>query len=72
MRRSHTDNGDGTGVVAATGALGPAVLTATATRASDGKVFTGTGLVNVVPGDAETFTIEFGTPEEVTPDEPTA
>lgn len=63
-----TDNGDGTGEAAATGALGPAVITATATRNSDGKVFTGAGLVNVVPGDAETFSVDFGTPEEVTPD----
>jgi hypothetical protein len=62
-----TDNGDGTGVAASTGALGTSLLTATATR-SDGVVATGTAVVNVVAGDAETFEITFGTPEEVTPD----
>lgn len=66
-----TDNGDGSGEVAATGTLGVTNLTGTATRNSDGQVFTGAAVINVIAGDAETFNIEFGTPEEVTPDEPT-
>lgn len=67
---SLTDNGDGTGEIAATGTLGTAVLTGTATRA-DGRVFTGVAAVQVVAGDAETFDIEFGEPGEVTPDDTT-
>lgn len=63
-----TDNGDGTGEVAATGVLGVATLTGTATRDSDGAEFTGVAAIQVVAGDAETFEITFGTPEEVTPD----
>lgn len=65
-----TDNGDGSGEVAATGTLGVATLTGTATRDSDGAVFTGAEAINVVAGDAETFAFSFGTPEEVTPDTP--
>lgn len=65
-----TDNGDGSGEVAATGTLGVATLTGTATRASDGATFTGAEAFNVVAGDAETFTFAFGAPEEVTPDTP--
>lgn len=63
-----TDNGDGTGEVAATGVLGTALLTARAVRDSDGREFTGAAAVQVVAGDAETFEITFGTPDEVTPD----
>lgn len=65
-----TDNGDGTGEVTAVGVLGSALLTVTATRASDGKVFTGSAAVNVIAGDAETFEIAFDEPEEATPDVP--
>lgn len=63
-----TDNGDGSGEVAATGTIGVATLTGTATRDSDGAVFTGAEAINVVAGDAEAFSLTFGTPEEVTPD----
>lgn len=66
-----TDNGDGTGVVAATGTLGSSTLTGTATPASGGEPATGVAAIQVVAGDAETFEITFGTPEEVTPDVPT-
>lgn len=70
---SLTDNGDGSGEVAATGTPGTATLSGTATRVSDGKVWTGAEAFNIVAGDAETFTFAFGDPEEVTPDEtPTA
>lgn len=62
-----TDNGDGTAEAAATGALGAALLTAVATRA-DGREATAAFALNVVAGDAETFTISAGEPTEVTPD----
>jgi hypothetical protein len=65
---SLTDNGDGTGVAAATGTLGVATLTGTATRASDGATFTGAEAINVVAGLAEAFSLEFDEPTEVTPD----
>jgi hypothetical protein len=65
---SLTDNGDGTGEVAAVGPLGVATLTVEATRASDGKVFTGALAVDVIAGDAESVAIVLGGPEEVTPD----
>lgn len=63
-----TDNGDGTGSVASTGALGVATLSGRAVRNSDGKEWTGAEAFNVVAGDAETFAFEFGEPTEVTPD----
>lgn len=63
-----TDNGDGTGNVAATGLLGVATLTGTVSR--DGApIATGVAAIQVVAGDAETFGITFGIPTEVTPDE---
>lgn len=63
-----TDNGDGTGEVAATGILGVATLSVDATRASDGKSFTGVLAIDVIAGDAESVSIVLGEPEEVTPD----
>lgn len=63
-----TDNGDGTGEVAATGTLGTAVLSAEATRTSDSKVFMGSVSVDVIAGDVEVIDIVLGTPEEATPD----
>lgn len=64
-----TEDGTGGATVAATGLLGVSMLTGTATL--DGvAVATAVAAVQVVPGDAETFALEFGTPEEVTPDEP--
>lgn len=65
-----TDNGDGTAVAAATGALGVATVTATATR-SDGSL-AGQGVLafQVIAGDVASFEVVAGAPEEVTPDGP--
>jgi hypothetical protein len=63
---SMTDNGDGTAEFAATGTLGQAEVTLTAT--AGGKTFTGTDILVVVAGLAERANVVFGTPEEVTPD----
>lgn len=64
-----TDNGDGSGVIAATGVLtgidGAPVPQVTATF-PDGSIQV--EAVNVVVGDMATRAFEFGTPEEVTPD----
>jgi len=67
-----TDNGDGTAVAAATGALGTAQVTATATHTPTGRTGTDVLTLEVVPGDAEIFavSISVGPEEEVTPDEP--
>lgn len=65
---SLTDNGDGSGEVAATGTPGTATLSGRATRTSDGKEWTGAEAFNVVAGDADTFSFAFGEPEETTPD----
>lgn len=58
-----TDNGDGTGEVAAVGALGAAQLTATF---PDGSTTVDT--VNVGVGDMASRSFKFGPAEEVTPD----
>lgn len=58
-----TDNGDGTGEIAATGRLGVAQVTATF---PDGS--TEVEAVNTVPGDQASRGFRFGDPEEVTPD----
>lgn len=63
-----TDNGDGTAVAAATGALGVATVTATATRTDGSLAGQGVLAFQVVPGDVATFDIAAGAPEEVTPD----
>lgn len=60
-----TDNGDGTAVAAATGALGTANVHAEATGPLPGS---GDLQLVVVAGDADRFEITAGTPEEVTPD----
>lgn len=62
-----TDNGDGTGVIAAVGILGSATLHAEVTLPG-ATPRTADALVTVVAGDAERFEIVFGTPTEVTPD----
>lgn len=65
-----TDNGDGSCMLAAvggTGNLGVANLTATITPPA-GDPFDRVEAVNVIPGDAETFTFAAGPEEEVTPD----
>jgi hypothetical protein len=62
-----TDNSDGTGEAAATGALGAATVHVEAT--SGGKTFTGDLTVQVVAGLAERVNVVAGEPEEVTPDE---
>lgn len=62
-----TDNGDGSGTVAATGALGTATLTGSVSL-PDGSTASGVAAIQVVAGNAETFEIGFDEPEEVTPD----
>ena len=59
-----TDNGDGTGTIAATGVLGVAQVTATF---PDGS--TEVEAVNTVVGEQASRGFKFGPPEEVTPDE---
>lgn len=61
-----TDNGDGTGEVAAVGVLGSSNLHVDATV--NGQVFTGDEMINVVAGAAERVAINLGPAEEVTPD----
>jgi hypothetical protein len=63
-----TDNGDGSGVVAAVGALGTALLTATITPTT-GAPMEKSEAINVIAGDAAAFAFAFGDEEEVTPDE---
>lgn len=58
-----TDNGDGSGEIAAVGPLGTAQVTATF---PDGSAITET--VNVVVGDVASRAFKFGAPTEVTPD----
>jgi hypothetical protein len=61
-----TDNGDGTGRADAVGVPGAGIVNALIT--TGGREITSTGLLNVVPGDAETAEMLFGDPTEVTPD----
>jgi hypothetical protein len=63
-----TDNGDGSGVAAAVGPLGTAVLTATITPTT-GTPTEKSEAINVIAGDATSFTFAFGPEEEVTPDD---
>jgi hypothetical protein len=63
-----TDNGDGSGVAAAVGPLGTALLTATITP-TVGAPTEKTEAINVIAGDAASFSFTFGAEEEVTPDE---
>lgn len=64
-----TDNGDGTGVVAAVGTPGVATLTGTASPADGSAPITGAEAINVIAGDTASFAFQFGEPTEVTPDE---
>ena len=61
-----TDNGDGTAVAAATGALGTANVHVDASF--DGVTATGDLQIVVVAGLAERLAVVAGAPEEVTPD----
>lgn len=54
-----TDNGDGTGTVAAVGVIGVATLTATATPADGSDPIVGVESINVIAGDAEGFAFSF-------------
>jgi hypothetical protein len=62
-----TDHGDGSAEFAAVGPLGTATVTVSAS--AGGKTFTGSDVINVVAGLAERVNIDFGDPEEVTPDD---
>jgi hypothetical protein len=62
------DNGDGSGNVAAVGAIGSAVLTGTATPNDGSDPIVGTEAINVVAGDTASFAFTFGEQTEVTPD----
>lgn len=65
-----TTNPDGSVTFAAAGGvgnLGPAAIHGEATV--NGKTSVMDDVINVVAGDAERFSLEFGEPEEVTPDE---
>lgn len=66
-----TDNGDGSGEVAAVGTLGSTLLTGTATPADGSDPITGSEAINVIAGDSVGFAFDFGEPEEVTPDDVT-
>lgn len=61
-----TDNGDGSAVAAAVGALGTATVHVEAT--ADGETLTGDLSIVVVAGLAERLNVVAGEPEEVTPD----
>ena len=61
-----TDNGDGSAVAAAVGALGTATVHAEAT--GGGETVTGDLQIVVVAGLAERFNIVAGEPTEITPD----
>lgn len=60
-----TDNGDGTGIVAATGTIGSTTLDVSATRTTDGQLFSGSAALNVVSSGTATISVAFGTPEHV-------
>jgi hypothetical protein len=65
-----TSNPDGSvtfSSVPGAGNLGAAAIHGEATFG--GKTVTMDDVINVVPGDAERFSLQFGQPEEVTPDE---
>lgn len=59
-----TDNGDGTGEVAATGVLGTAVLSVADTE-TDGEAFFGSVSLDVLASGVTGVTIQLGTPEHV-------
>lgn len=62
-----TDNGDGSCVIAAVGPVGVAMLTFTATPTVGAEIVR-VEAINVIPGDAASFTFVDGAEEEVTPD----
>lgn len=64
------DNVDGTASAAATGVLGVATVTATATRTDGSLAGQGVLAFQVVAGDVATFEVVAGEVTEVTPDEP--
>ena len=63
-----TDNGDGSGTVAAVGVIGVATLTGTASPADGSDPIVGAEAVNVVAGDAEAFAFSFSEPVETDED----
>jgi hypothetical protein len=63
-----TDNGDGTASAAATGVLGVATVTATATKTDGTLAGQGVLAFQVVAGDVATFEVVPGEVTEVTPD----
>ena len=65
---SLTDNGDGSGEVAATGQLGSATLSVEDEETS-GQRFIGSVAIDVIAGDLAAIGIDLGAPEEVTPDQ---
>lgn len=65
-----TDNGDGTASAAATGVLGVATVTATATKTDGTLAGQGVLAFQVVAGDVATFEVVAGEVTEVTPDVP--
>lgn len=64
-----TDNGDGTGTVAAIGGLGTATVTGTATPNDGSDPITGAEAINVIAGETASFAFTFSEPTEVTPDD---
>lgn len=58
------DNGDGTGVVSATGVLGTAVLSVVDTE-TDGSAFSGSVSIDVLPSGVTAVSIALGTPSHV-------
>lgn len=59
-----TDNGDGTGTVAATGQLGTAVLSVTDSE-TNGDQFAGSVSIDVLAGNVTAVAIDLGTPEDI-------
>jgi hypothetical protein len=58
-----TDNGDGTGSVAATGTLGTAVLSVSDSE-TNGQQFAGSVSIDVLAGDVAAVEIQLGTPQD--------
>lgn len=63
-----TDNGDGTGRVAAVGPIGSAQVTATVPDPDGGDPETFVETFNIIPGDTVGFAFRLGAEQEVTPD----
>jgi hypothetical protein len=58
-----TDNGDGTGSVAAAGPLGTAVLSVTDSE-TNGDQFSGSVSIDVLAGNVTAVSIDLGTPQD--------